>query len=140
MASPPPPVLDRTLAVLELSVSSRTAVISAPAVARWLSKHAVSAEVRPSWASIPHCGGSSEASHGLESGVTVMLYDSTPRFVKETLWPHLVNEYHLTCAYINAGHMYCGCVLNWPGVFCPSRCPGAPSLSTNPPPFPLPSP
>ena len=116
---------------MELSVSSRTAVISAPAVARWLSTQHVSAEVRTSWCSIPCCGD--DSSHDLESGATVVLYDCTPRFVKETLWPHLVQHYHLSCAYVNAGHMYRGCILNWPGVFCPSRCPGAQSSSTTPP-------
>jgi len=117
--------LDRTLAVIELSLSSGTAPISAPVLATWLSEQQVSAEVHPLCASIPHPPAATGASsHRLESGAKVVLFECTPRYVKDKLWPHLVKTYNIQCAYVNAGHLYCGCVLNWPGVFCPTRCPG----------------
>lgn len=41
---------------------------------------------------------------------------------KDRVWPILVSNLNITCAFVIKEHEYMGCVLNWPGLFRPNYC------------------
>lgn len=120
--------LDVSLPSVDLSISSGTTPMDAKTLASWICEQNVSAEVHPLHSSVP-CGGN--GLRRVESGVRVVLFGVTPRMVRDRIWPALRERYDLQCGYIRIGHQYCGCVLNWPGVFRPSLCPTSAAASVS---------
>jgi hypothetical protein len=113
--------MDVPLQSMELSVSSHLPMMASQ-LAEWFSSHNIAVEVHPLHSSVTHGKG-----YRAESGVRLVMFDTTPRTLRETVWPALQEKYGVQCGYIRTGHQYCGCVLNWPGVFRSSRCPGGSS-------------
>ena len=61
----------------------------------------------------------------LEPGCKIEIFDhKKDKELWTSLWDKLKNIFELKCAFITVPNEYRGCILNWPGIFRPTNCPG----------------
>ena len=58
----------------------------------------------------------------IENGFMIKIFNIEPLEFKELIWVKLKKLMNLNCAFIKYREEYSGCILNWPGIFTPSKC------------------
>ena len=58
----------------------------------------------------------------IEKGYSLKIFDIKRDTFKTKIWNPLKKLLDLKCAFIIVENEYMGCILNWPGVFCKTKC------------------
>ena len=105
--------------MLTLNISSQIKIPDDELLEIFISQK-IKCQVTSTISSVPDKDGN----YQIENGYQLLIFDIDGDKFKESIWPPLKEKLDIVCAYIKYRDEYMGCVLNWPGVFCKSNCPG----------------
>ncbi len=80
----------------------------------------IKCQITTTTSSVPDNNGQ----YQVENGFRLLIFDLDGHEFKKEIWEPLQKRLDLKCAFVKYRDDYMGCVLNWPGVFTKSNCPG----------------
>ena len=81
----------------------------------------IACQVTKTTNSVPNADGT----YRVEKGYRLLIFDTDGATFRDTVWNDLKDKLALRCAFVKYRDSYMGCVMNWPGVFTKSNCPGS---------------
>ncbi len=107
--------------MITLSISS-SREITIQELAQFFANRHLKANITATTSSVPCVDDPDQ--HRVEQGFTLLIFDIDGPTFKQVVWEPLQKLLNLSCAFVKYRQDYMGCVLNWPGVFVESQCPG----------------
>ncbi len=107
--------------MITLNISSKIE-ISSQELAHFFAEKNIKARIINTTSSVPD--ETDQNKHIVEYGFSLLIFDIDGKTFKSQVWDPLQSKLNLKCAFVKYRDDYMGCVLNWPGVFVESKCPG----------------
>ncbi len=105
--------------MLTLNISSKLIIDDSELLEIFTSRD-IECQITNTLSSIPD----NEGKFVIEKGYRLKMFNIESKQFHDDIWPILKERLGIVCAYVKYKDEYMGCVLNWPGVFCQTNCPG----------------